>query len=78
MSYIEIKITGDEKRDRAAFDVGLSEFKKRMKRSGIMEDYRRKEHYLSPSAARKFKRNEAIKRRKRDERKLARPQHNEF
>ena len=77
MSYVEIKVTGDDKRDKSAFDIGFREFKKRMKRSGILDELRDRGFYRSPSAKRKWKQNEAIKRRKRDERKEQRVKHNE-
>ncbi len=47
----------------------LKELKKQMKKSGILQELRRREHYLSPSKAKRRKRNESIKQRKRDQRK---------
>lgn len=61
--YVEVK--GN---DNAAFDKALAEFKRRMKRSEIMEDLRRHDHYVKPSVRRKLKRAEAHKRRRREER----------
>lgn len=65
--YVEVK--GN---DTAAFDKALAEFKRRMKRSGIMEDFRRHDHYDKPSVRRKLKRAEAHKRRRREENARAR------
>jgi small subunit ribosomal protein S21 len=77
MSYVEIRLTGDDKKDKALFEVGLREFKKRMKKSGILNDMRRKEFYMRPSIARRYKKNEAIKRRKREENKQIRTENYE-
>lgn len=50
-------------------EFALKELKKQMKKNGILNDLRRREHYLSPSKAKRRKRNESIKQRKRDQRK---------
>jgi ribosomal protein S21 len=61
--------TGDAKKDRAAVDVALREFKKRIKKSEIMNELREREAYMTPSKYKRYRKNEAIKRRKRDSRK---------
>jgi ribosomal protein S21 len=53
-------------------DSALKEFKRRMKKSGILQDLKRYESYMSPSKKKKFRKNEAIKRNKREQRKLER------
>ena len=64
-----VSFTGDVKRDRSNFDRALREFKKKIKKSGILSELRRREAYMSPSKYKTWKKNESIKRRKRDERK---------
>lgn len=60
--YVEVKGEGTK-----ALDYALSEFKKKVKKNEILSDYRKHEYYIKPSAKRKLKRAEAIKRRRRDE-----------
>lgn len=66
---VKINLTGDFKKDRNALENALRDFKKKIKKSGIMNELRRREAYMPPSKKKKFRKNEAIKRRKRDERK---------
>lgn len=66
---VSVNYTGDAKKDRAQFDYALRDFKKKLKKSEIMNELRTREAYMSPSKKRRFRKNEAIKRRKRDERK---------
>lgn len=61
--------TGDYKKDRAQFDYALRDFKKKLKKSELMNELRNREAYMPPSKKKRFRQNEAIKRRKRDERK---------
>ena len=61
--------TGDLKKDRAAVDAALREFKKRVKKSEIMNELREREAFMTPSKYKRYRKNEAIKRRKRDGRK---------
>ena len=63
MSHIEIRD------DKHALDRGIRELKKRLKRDGMFQELKRREYYMSPSEKLRFKKNEAFKRRKRDERK---------
>lgn len=65
-----VNYTGDFKKDRAALDAALRDFKKKIKKSEIMDELRERESYMNPSLKRRYRKNEAIKRRKRDERKL--------
>jgi len=50
-------------------EMALKELKKQVKKSGLMQELRRREHYVSPSKAKVLKRAESIKQRKREERK---------
>ncbi len=52
--------------DSAALDRALTEFKRRMKKEGLFEDFKRHEYYMKPSVKRKLKRLEAVKRRRRE------------
>ncbi len=52
-----------EEQDR--LDWALKAFKKKVQRSGLMQDLRRKRHYTKPSEARARKAAEARRRRKR-------------
>jgi len=66
---VSVNYTGDQKKDRAQLDYALRDFKKKLKKSELMTELRNREAYMSPSKKRRFRKNEAIKRRKRDERK---------
>jgi small subunit ribosomal protein S21 len=50
----------------------LKQFSKMVKKSEIMQELRNREHFLKPSKKRKFKSEEAFRRKKREERRLAR------
>lgn len=69
MIEIKVNMTGDPKKDQSALDSAIREFKKQVKKSGILNEIRRREEYMSPSKYKKYRRNEAIKRRKREEKK---------
>jgi ribosomal protein S21 len=53
----------------------LKQFTKMVKKSEIMQELRNREHFLKPSKKRIFKRQEALRRRKREERRAARQKH---
>lgn len=61
--------SNDAKKDRSNFDQALREFKKKVKQSGILNELRRREAYMSPSKYKRYRKNEAIKQRRRDEKK---------
>lgn len=61
--------TGDPKKDKANVDFALRDFKKKIKKSGIMNELRQREAYMSPSKYKRYRKNEAIKRKKREEKK---------
>jgi len=52
----------------------LKIFSKLVKRSGLIQELKNREHFLKPSKKRAFKRQEAIRSRKREERRAARQQ----
>lgn len=60
--------------DKDGLNRALKEFNKRVKKSGIMTELREREYYLKPSKQKVKKRQESLKRRKREERKAARVQ----
>ena len=62
---IEIQLSDDDRLDWA-----LKTFKKKVVRSGILKDLRRKRHYIKPSAARQLK-SEAAQRRLRSKSRSA-------
>lgn len=64
-----VNTTGDFKKDKLNFEYALRDFKKKIKKSGMLNELRRREAYMSPSKYKRWRTNEAIKRRKRDEKK---------
>ena len=71
MNYVKIdNIDGkNQKRHIEQVDYALRELKKQLKKDGLMPELRRREYYLSPSKKRRFKKAEALKKRKRADRK---------
>lgn len=73
MSYVEIRQNPDvlysKKGHKDFLEDALQELKRKMKKEGTLQDFRKHESYMSPSKKKRFKRNEAFKRRKREERK---------
>lgn len=59
----------DMRKHREEVAHALQELKKQIKKSGLMQELRKREHYVSPSKARRLKSNESIKQRKRDDKK---------
>ena len=69
MCHVDVR-PSDERRDsQVCLDIAIKELKRKMKKEDIFQDMKRKEFYLSPSATRRFRKKEAIKRKKREERK---------
>jgi len=68
---MHVKVTSD---DKAGLDRAIKEFSKRVKKSGILNELRDREYYLKPSKQKLKKRQESIKRRKREERKATKTQ----
>lgn len=71
-----VNLSSDHRKDQEAVDIALRELKKKIKKSGLMQELRERESYMSPSKYKKYRRNEAIKRRKREESKQTRSQNN--
>jgi small subunit ribosomal protein S21 len=68
MIHIEVNCR-DYRKHRQEVDDALREFKKEVKKAGLMQELRKREHYVAPSRKRKLKSAESMKQRKRDERK---------
>lgn len=66
---VYVNTSGDPRKDKDAVDIALRDFKKKVKKSGLMQELKNRESYMAPSKARRFKKNESIKQRKRDEKK---------
>jgi small subunit ribosomal protein S21 len=58
--------------DEDRIEWALKAFKRKMQRSGILQDLRQKRHYTKPSAARKLKAAAARRRRAANARRRAR------
>jgi len=72
MSFVEVRSSESNSKKHADFiNDALKELKRQMKKEGILQDLKRHEAYMSPSKRKKFRKNEAFKRRKREERKEA-------
>jgi ribosomal protein S21 len=61
-----VYVKGDEP---YAVTAALQELKRKMKKHQIMSELRRREFYMSPSEYKRYRKNEAEKRRKREQRK---------
>ena len=69
MSYIKIEPDNDHAKHIVQVDYALKELRKILKRDGIFEELKNREGFMSPSKKRRFKKSEAFKRKKREERK---------
>lgn len=65
--YVKVNDEGKDDLDKA-----IRQFSKMVKKSEIMQELKRREHFLKPSKKKLFKRQEALRRRKREEKRLAR------
>jgi ribosomal protein S21 len=59
----------DPRKHQQEVATALSVLKREMKKAGVMNDLRKREHYTPPSKARRLKRAESQKQRKRDAKK---------
>jgi small subunit ribosomal protein S21 len=59
----------DMRKHREEVNAALEELKKQLKKSGILQELRRREYYVPPSKARRLKHEESLKQRIRDEKK---------
>ena len=67
---IEVNVNcRDPRKHREEVSSAITEFKKRMKKSGVLQELRKREHYNAPSKKARLKRAEANKQRKRDKKK---------
>lgn len=64
--YIKVNDGKDE------LNKALRQFSKMVKKSELIQELKNREHFLKPSKKRIFKRQEALRRRKREERRIAR------
>lgn len=64
--YVKVNEGKDE------LSKALKLFSKLVKKSELIQELKNREHFLKPSKKRAFKRQEAFKRKKREERRLAR------
>lgn len=66
--YVKVNEGKDE------LQKALKLFSKMVKKSELLQELKNREHFLKPSKKRAFKRQEALRRRKREERRVARQQ----
>ena len=71
MCYVEVRQSSDDspKKHKENVENALKEFKRRIKKDGILYELKLRESYMSPSKKKRFRHAEAMKRRRRDERK---------
>ena len=60
---MKVEVRGKSEQD---FQKALTEFKRGVKKAGILEDLRKHEHHVKPSLKRKLKKIDATKRRHRE------------
>lgn len=65
------------KEGKDELNKALRQFTKMVKKSELIQELKNREHFLKPSKKRIFKRQEALRRRKREERRAARQKHYE-
>ena len=63
------KQSDDHKKHISNVDYALKELKKMMKKEGVLQELKLREAYMSPSNKKRYRKNEALKRLRRDERK---------
>jgi ribosomal protein S21 len=68
-------IVKDGKDPKDELNKALKQFTKMVKKSELIQELRNREHFLKPSKKRIFKQQEALRRRKREERRIARQKH---
>ena len=69
MNYVEIDGNKHGKKHSEQVDYALSELRKQLKKDNFQYELQRREFYMSPSARKRFRKNESLKRRKRENRK---------
>ena len=68
MSYVEVR-TNPNKKPADLVNDALKELKRKMKKDGVLQDLKKYEFYMSPSKKKRFRKKEAFKRLKREQRK---------
>ena len=68
MSYVEVR-TNPNRKHSDLLNEALKELKRKMKKEGILQDLKKYEFYMSPSKKKRFRKKEAFKRLKREQRK---------
>lgn len=67
---MEVKVKcADPRKHESEVAYALQDLKKQLKKDGLMNELRRREHYVAPSRKRRLKHTESIKQRRRDEKK---------
>lgn len=59
----------DSRRHMDEVEQAIREFKRAVKKAGILSDLRKHEYYVAPAKKRRLKAEESLKQRRRDERK---------
>ncbi|MDR0384257.1 MAG: 30S ribosomal protein S21 [Christensenellaceae bacterium] len=54
--------------ENEGFEGALKRFKRKIAKDGVLQDMKRKEEYVKPSVRKKLKRQEARKRKRKEER----------
>ena len=69
MCYVDVRQSDDKRSNADHVDLALKELKRKMKKENVLQELKKKEFYRSPSEKKKFRKQEAIKRRKREDNK---------
>jgi ribosomal protein S21 len=70
MCYVEVRPSDDRRSNQDYLDIALKELKHKMKKEDILQELKRREYYMAPSEKRRYRKQESIRRNKRDEKKL--------
>ena len=63
MCYVDVRQSDDKRSNADHVDLALKELKRKMKKENVLQELKKKEFYRSPSEKKKFRKQEAIKRR---------------
>ena len=72
MNYVKLHDDNNSKHARKHMDQvdwAIRELKKQLKKDNFQYELKRREFYMSPSKKKRWRKNEALKRKKRDDRK---------
>ena len=56
-------------------DMALKKFRKKVERSGVLRELRKRRHYVKPSLTRRLKEAEAVRRKRMDAKRASRRDH---